>query len=150
MSDVLETDTLARLVDGKLRVLSQLRELTVRQAPLIAADDAKMLLRVFAAKQRLLEEIQRLDLELEPFRRQDPEDRTWRSAERRAQCSEAAERCRRLVEEIKTSEIRDRAELIERRDAVGRRLEDAHAAAAAREAYRLEENAGGLNLISES
>jgi hypothetical protein len=150
MSEHFETDTLARLVERKLRVLSQLRELTVRQAPIIAADDAKTLLRVFAAKQKLLEDIHRLDLELEPFRRQDPEDRVWRSAENRAQCAEAAERCRQLVEEIKASEIRDRTELIERRDGVARRLEEAHSAAAAREAYRLEEPAGGLNLISES
>jgi hypothetical protein len=150
MSEFLPTDALARLVDAKLRALSQLRELTVRQAPLIADDDARTLLRVFAAKQRLLEEIQRLDCEIEPFRSQDPDQRQWRSPEHRAQCAEAAERCRLLVEEIKTSEVGDRAELIERRDAVARQLEEAHAAAAARDAYRLEDAAGGLNLISES
>jgi flagellar biosynthesis/type III secretory pathway chaperone len=149
MSEPWETDTLARLIDSKLRVLAQLREITLRQAPLIAADDARTLLRVFAAKQKLLEEIQRLDQELEPFRSQDPEERKWRTPELRAKCAAAAERCRQLVEEIKASELRDRSGLIERRDGIARRLEEAHAAAAAREAYRLEETAGRLNLLSD-
>jgi hypothetical protein len=149
MSEPWETDALARLIESKLRVLSQLRELTLRQAPLIAADDARTLLRIFAAKQKLLEEIHRLDRELEPFRSQDPEDRKWRSPDARSKCAASAERCRQLVEEIKHSELRDRADLIERRDAAGRRLDEAHAAAAAREAYRLEESNGELNLLSE-
>jgi hypothetical protein len=150
MNEQFDTEILARLVDSKLRVLLQLRELTVRQAPLIAADDGKTLLRVFSAKQKLLEEVQRLDAELEPFRRQDPDARAWPSAAARARCAEAAERCRALVEEIKVSELRDRGDLIERRDAVARQLEEAHAAAAARDAYRPGAALGGLNLVSES
>jgi hypothetical protein len=150
MSDAWETDTLAELVDRKLRVLIHLRELTVRQPALIAADDWKTLLRVFAAKQKLLEEVQRIDRQLEPFRSQEPEQRRWRSPDARAQCRRAAERCRELIEEIKASEASDKHQLVERREAVARHLEQSHAAAAARVAYRPVEVQSGLDLSSES
>jgi hypothetical protein len=150
MSDRLETDILAELVERKLRVLVQLRELTVRQPSLIATDDMKTLLRVFAAKQKLLEEIQRLDSHLEPFRSQDPQERVWRSADLQIRCRGAAEQCRRLVEEIKAAEKRDKLDLIERRDTTARQLEEAHAAAAARTAYRPTIASGGFDIQSES
>jgi hypothetical protein len=55
-----------------------------------------------------------------------------------------------LVEEIKAAELRDKNELLERRDGVALQLEEAHAAAAARNAYRPAEAAAGLDLSSES
>ena len=149
-TDRLDTDALADLVARKLRVVTQLRELTVRQPALVEAGDMKSLLRVLTSKQKLLEEVQRLDGRLEPFRRQDPEQRVWQSPEHRRRCREDAEQCHRLVEEMKAMETRDKDHLVRRRDAVSQELEQAHAAAAARTAYQPAERTGGLDLCSES
>jgi hypothetical protein len=148
--DRLDTDALAELVARKLRVVTQLRELTVRQPSLVEAGEMKSLLRVLASKQKLLEEVQRLDGRLEPFRRQDPEQRVWRSPDDRRRCREEAEQCHRLVEEIKVLESRDKDQLVRQRDSVSRELEQAHAAAAARTAYQPAEFSGGLDLCSDS
>ncbi len=150
MGDRMETDILAELIGRKLRALLQLRELTLRQSTLIADDDTQTLLRVFAAKQKLLEEILRLDRELGPFRVQAPEDRVWRSPDDRVRCRHAAEYCQRLVEEIKTAEKRDCNELIDRREALGRQLETANAAADARSAYQSTSAATRIDLSSET
>lgn len=150
MSDRWETDALTDLVGRKLRALLQLRELTARQPALIAEEDTPTLLRVFAAKQTLLDEIRRLDEQLEPFRHQAPESRVWRSPEHQARCRLAAEQCRRLVEEIKATEVRDRDALVARRTAVACQLDAAHAAAAARSAYRPAAASGGFEWVSET
>ncbi len=150
MSNTLDTDVLAGLLTRKRKVLLHLRELTMRQPALIAADDMPTLLRIFTAKQQLLEEVQRLDAQLEPFRRQQPEERQWSSTEVRDQCRAAADDCRRLVEELKTTELRDRRDLSERREATSMQLENAHAAAAARTAYQPAVASVGLDLSSDS
>lgn len=148
MTERLETDLLTELVARKLRVLVQLRELTVRQPALIEADDAATLLRVLSAKQKLLEEVHRLDEQLEPFRQQDPDSRVWRTVDDRVRCRAAAEQCQALVEELKVVEAQDKHRLVERRDALSRELEHAHAAAEARTAYQTPEPIGRLDLSS--
>ncbi|MBW3598421.1 MAG: flagellar export chaperone FlgN [Planctomycetes bacterium] len=145
-----DTDALAELVARKLRVVTQLRELTVRQPALIDSDDMKTLLRVLSAKQRLLEEVQRLDARLERFRRQDPEARVWRSPEDRRRCRAAAEQCQRLVEEVKALEAKDKDALVRRRSAVSQELDHAQAAAEARNAYQPVASPVRLDLSSES
>ena len=85
------TDILTELVARKLKVLLQLRELTLRQSVLVAADDLDTHLRVLGAKQRLLEEVQRLDAGLARFRDEDPDQRLWRSEDDRLRCRRAAE-----------------------------------------------------------
>lgn len=150
MNNDLDTDVLLALVMRKRKVLLQLRELTSRQPALIADGDLPTLLRVFSAKQQVLEEVHRIDRQLEPFRQQRPEDRDWRSTEVRDQCRAAADDCRRLVEELKATELRDRNQLSEHWQATTKQLEGAHAAAEAREAYRPEVASVGFDLSSDS
>ena len=91
VEDRMETDVLAELIGKKLAVLEQLRGLSRRQSGLIADGDIQRLLAVLSAKQTLLAELQKLQHRLEPFRKQEPEARQWRSPQDR-------ERCRQLVE----------------------------------------------------
>ena len=53
------------------------RELGLRQAALISAENMTELLRMFGSKQRLIEQLQLFERQLDPFREQDPERRTW-------------------------------------------------------------------------
>ena len=93
----METDVLADLIGKKLAVLEQLRDLSRRQSDLIADGDIQRLLSVLSAKQTLLAELQKLQQRLEPFRKQDPEARTWRrcpeSRSAAASWSSGAKRC---------------------------------------------------------
>jgi hypothetical protein len=149
MDDRLPTDILTELVARKLRVLLQLRELTLRQSSLVASDDLDTLLRVLGAKQRLLEEVHRLDASLTPFRNEDPDQRVWRCEDDRLRCRRAAEQCRHLVEEMKASELEQRTALTERHAAVVRELEHANTATEARSAYCGDAPQHRLDLASE-
>ncbi len=152
MTESIETDLLAELVQQKHDVLVELRELSRRQAEIIAGGDISKLLSVLAAKQALLSRLQQLEPRLEPFRQQDPEARIWRSEADRGQCRQVAERCEAMLKEIILFEKRGEADLITRRDAAAVKLQGTHSASEARHAYTQLGGAGsvGLDLTSES
>src|SRR5689334_7588838 len=72
-----DTAQLATLVDLKRRSLVQIRDLGVRQLQLLDAADMTQLLKILAAKQHLIGQVQQIEQQLEPFRADDPERRTW-------------------------------------------------------------------------
>ena len=131
----METDVLAELIGKKLAVLEQLRGLSRRQSGLIADGDIQRLLAVLSAKQTLLAELQKLQHRLEPFRKQDPEARTWRSPQDRERCRQLVERCEALLGEVMLIEKQSEAEMAQRRDAAQAHLEESHSCAEATRAY---------------
>ena len=131
----MQTDLLAQLIERKQQVLSQLWQLSQRQLVLIAQGDLNGLLGLLAAKQKLLVVLQQVERELEPFRQQDPDRRVWRSPAIREQTRQRAEQCQKLLSEIIRVERECEAEVIQRRDSAATRLQGAHAAAQARQAY---------------
>jgi len=131
----METDVLAALIGKKLAVLEPLRELSRRQSELIAEGDIQRLLSVLAAKQTLLAELQKLEHQLAPFRRQDPESRVWRSPQERERCRQLVERCEALLSEVMVIEKQSESEMAQRRDAALSRLEESHSSAEATRAY---------------
>ncbi len=152
MDGRLETDELAAVITRKHSVLVQLRELSRRQADIIAEGDMNKLLSVLSAKQSLLTQLQSTERGLDPFRHQDPESRTWRSPEDRRRCQQMAERCEALLSEIMLVERQAESDLTARRDDAAARLDGAHHATHARHAYTRQSasHGGQLDVSSQS
>lgn len=134
-----ETDTLLELVGEKHDCLLHLNTMGQKQAELIQQDDMSGLLDLLAAKQRLLLKLRAIEKRLDPFRSQDPQQRCWRSPENRQLCAEKLQECEAILAEIISREKGSEDELTRRRDATANRLQGAHAAGIARDAYSAEE-----------
>jgi hypothetical protein len=130
-----ETDILKDLIRVKRECLSQLRDMGRKQLALIDEGNMTSLMDILAVKQRPLVNLQRIERALDPFRKQDPERRVWRSGSDRAQCAEQIKQCEILLAEIVSQEKCCEAALIRRRDEAAARLQGAHLAGQARHAY---------------
>ena len=148
----LETDTLAGLILRKRDYLLSLREMGKRQMEFVADGEMACLLDVLAAKQRVLNDLQRVERALDPYRGQDPETRLWRNAEARAECGRLLDECECLLRETVEQERQSEAALTVRRDEAAIKLHGAHAAGRARGAYASHgpSSISQLDLSSES
>jgi hypothetical protein len=144
------TDTLAELIAAKRDRLAALGELGRRQLAMIEEGDMDRLLDLLAVKQRCLNELQRIERALDPFRREDPERRVWRTPEARSRCAEQIDECRTMLAEIVSREKCSERALVERRDQAARQLEGAYRGIQARGAYAPTEPATShqLDLLS--
>lgn len=131
----MDTNQLATLIKQKYEVLTQLRQLADRQTEIIATSDMTRLLALLATKQGLLQQMQRIETQIDPFREQDPESRLWPSNECRMQTRAAAERCEALLAEIMSREKQCEGDLIVRRDKIAERLQGMHNGTHAASAY---------------
>ena len=129
------TQQLAALISQKHECLCRLRDIGLRQYQLVEEEDVETLLRLLATKQRLIEGLQQIEKQLDPFRQDDPELRQWASPADRKACAEVASRCESLLEEIVSQERRSEAELKQRRDRVAKQLDSAQESSVARHAY---------------
>jgi len=147
-----ETDRLADLIQRKLRCLERLSEMGGKQLEIVSKGSMAALLDVLAAKQRVLNELQQVERALDPFRRQDPPRRTWRSPEKRRQCAAMIDACEELLSRIVAQEKRSEHDLIVRRDEAADKLQKAHVAGRARQAYTERTTAGPsrIDLSSET
>ena len=152
MSERRDTEHLANLIDQKCEVLSHLRELARRQVEIISAGDMTKLLALLAAKQQQVDMLQNIDRQLDPFRREDPDQRIWRSAADRDRCRRVAEKCEALLKEIVVVEKQSEADLVVRRDQTATKLQAAHSANEACSAYaqRPQPPAKAIDLTSQS
>lgn len=132
----LPTEQLAERIRGKRRVLEQLHQVGQRQGELVASGDVETLLKLLAAKQRLLAGLQQVERDLEPFRDEDPEARKWQSPEHRAACAADAQACRTLLAAVMEMEKQHESAMVVRRDSVAKQLKQAHAAHDASGAYQ--------------
>ena len=131
-----ETDILADMIRAKRECLLQLCELGRKQLELIEKGKLTALLDLLAVKQKSIRQLQRIERALDPFRRQDPEQRTWSAPEARAACAEQVEQCDVLLAEVIKNEKYCETALIRRRDETANQLQGAHLAGCARAAYR--------------
>jgi hypothetical protein len=147
-----DTDILAGLIGRKRDHLLTLREMGRRQMEFVADGEMARLLDVLAAKQRVLNDLQRVERALDPFRDQDPEARIWPSTKARADCAKMLDECEQLLRETVEQERKSEAALTLRRDEAAVRLHGAHAAGRARGAYvdRSPSSISQLDLSSES
>lgn len=131
----MDTDLLAQLIDRKHDVLLHLRQLARRQQSTIDEQDMSGLMSLLAEKQRLLTLLQTVETQLNPFRKQDPERRVWRSADDRARCAEISAQCAELLQEVMQLERAGEFQLTARRDDAARRLQTTNHAGEACQAY---------------
>lgn len=131
----LSTTRLANLVAGKHKILELLVQLARRQLALAHEGEIGDLMKLLAAKQTVLSQLQTLERELDPFRPQDPESRNWTSLADRQRCQAQAHRCDELLAEAMRLEQLGETEMIRRRDAAASVLQGASEAAVAQSAY---------------
>ena len=132
----LSTQTLADLMVKRRKCLTQLRDLGLRQAALIAAGEMSGLLKLIAAKQQLIVALQSLEKRLAPFHEQDSDSRQWESVEARARCAADAEACRRLIDEVMAMEQEGEMQMTRRRDELAGQLRVVASGGRVREAYQ--------------
>ena len=131
----METEVLAGLIDKKYEVLSSLRQLARAQVNVVRDGEMTRLMKLLAAKKDLLQQLQDVEHQIDPFRGQDPESRQWRSPQRREQVRDMTTRCESLLNEIMLVEKQCEGELVVRRDAAASRLQDIHSVTQAAAAY---------------
>lgn len=131
----LSTDKLAALIEQKLRVLTQLRDVGMQQIELVESGDTTNLLKLLAAKQHLIGALQAAEGELAPFRDEDPEGRQWPTAEARTRCAAQAEECNHLLSQVVQLEKQSEDQMIARRDQVASQLHQVNSASRASGAY---------------
>ena len=137
-----DTERLAELIATKHELLVQMRDLGRLQSDFIEAADFTQLLKVLAAKQRVLSAIQSTERELTPFRTQDPAARSWSSPQERQRCAGLAARCDAIFHEIVEQERLSEARLETQRNEASQRLHGAHSASQARGAYVSQSQSG--------
>lgn len=144
------TRQLAELIEAKHACLVALRALSRQQATLIDSGDMAELLRMFAGKQRLIEQLHELERGLDPFRQQDPDRRLWRSASERQRCAALLGEAQALFDEVLDQERENETNLKLRRDEVADKLQSLQSASEARQAYADTGESGttGLDLAS--
>ena len=121
--------------------MRQLAQLGSWQLEAVRLHDMNRLLALLAAKQRLLVGLQSLERQLDPFRRQNADERRWSSDEARQRCAQLASDSEALLAQIVRLEIESEQEMRNHHDASAERLQAAHAAAMARGAYAAEDRA---------
>jgi len=131
----MQTDILAKLINDKHEVLSRLHAACERQLDLVRARDTTALMPVLTAKQNLLEALNIIERQIDPFRAEDPEARQWRKPEDRVACREVSENCARLHAAVVALEQEGNREMAVGREQIAARLDDAHNGARARAAY---------------
>jgi flagellar biosynthesis/type III secretory pathway chaperone len=132
----LSTNALAELMVKRRKCLTQLRDLGLRQAELIAEGEISDLLKLIGAKQQLIVALQALEKRLAPFHEQDADKRQWESIEARVRCAADAETCRRLIDEVMTMEQEGEIEMTRRRDELAGQLRVVASGGRVREAYQ--------------
>ncbi len=130
-----DTDRLAALVQAKLKILEMLARLAQRQLDLAEQGESAELLKLLAAKQTVLGQLNQVERQLDPFRAQDPDVRVWRSAADRQRCQCDAARCDELLTQTMHVERQGEAALLHRRDQAASALASASAAGEAQAAY---------------
>ena len=131
----LGTDQLADLIRRKHECLVKLHELGRSQVNFVSTGELTELLLVLSGKQQLLERVHLIDRELDPYRHQQPESRTWRSPDDRRRCAALADECEALLRDIVEQERQSETQLRARRDEAAARLETVQVAHQARGAY---------------
>jgi hypothetical protein len=131
----LDTDRLAALVAAKLELVEILTRFARRQVDLIEAAEMTSLVKLLAAKQTVMNQLQLIERDLAPFRVDDPEGRVWSSPTSRAACQSQAERCNTALSELLRLEREAETAMTARRDATAVELADLETAAHAQSAY---------------
>lgn len=146
----LDTDRLAELVNCKHAVLVQLRTLAQRELELASEGEARAMISLMAVKQSLIDNLMRVERQLDPFRSQQPNERAWRSAEDRTTCAAASQQCQQILDEVMALDRQSMEILQARQHKTKVQVDSAHQGASVRSAYLADgPTARSMDLTSE-
>jgi hypothetical protein len=147
----LPTDLLMQLVQARHACLVQLRDFGRRQMDLINQGNVTGLLDLLTMKQKPLNDIQRIEKALDPYRTQDPAKRPWPSAGERAACAQLVAECDAMLKEIVAQEKLCEETMVEKRDATAAELQRLRSAGQAHGAYMapVRSDFSQVDLVSE-
>ncbi len=149
MQFIMESQRLAQLAHCKLQIMQLLRKLAAQQLEVITGGDMTNLLKLLAAKQTVMDQLAKVEQQLDPYRGQDPETRDWPSTAVREECQRNVETCNELLSEVMRLEKQGEMEMVRRRDAASVQLAGMHGASEARHAYVTAAVATGRDLSTE-
>jgi transposase len=130
-----DSSLLANAIARKAQLLELLRKMGAAQLSLVGEGDMSRLMQVLASKDSLLQQLQMIEREIDPFRDEDPERRRWASPELRQACRRDADRCAALLAEIVALDKQSEAEMSLRRDATAAQLQGMYGSQEAQGAY---------------
>jgi|SRR6185436_9449595 hypothetical protein len=142
----MESQRLAQLARGKLQIMQLLGRLAAQQLEIIRGGDMSNLLKLLSAKQTVMDQLAKVEQQLDPFRGQDPDTRDWPTTAAREECQRDVESCNELLMEIMRLEKQGELEMVRRRDDASVRLAGMHGASEASRAYVAAATATGLRL----
>jgi len=140
------TEKLYELMESKLRLLTELHSLAVEQSDLVSGQELSELMSLLGRKQRLMDTLTEIQVDLVPYASEDPETRIWRSEARRSECQSVKMRCDRLVSELLVMENRAIDNMTLQREVVASQLQQVTDASRLSRAY---EASSGSELLEE-
>lgn len=152
MSESPSTAALVSLIDRKNDLLKRIYQLVDTQCQSIKERKVAELMPLLASKQTLLDELNQLERELDPYRKEDPDSREWSSDEARDECRIRVEENRSLLNEILSKEKDCETQLVEQREQTANKLDENLNAANAAKTYQpiQQPKRGSLDLSSEA
>lgn len=128
-------ETLVGLLDQQHEIYLQLRELAQRQSRLVADGDAESLLTLLNQRQALIDQLLKINEQIEPFKKQWSAFWAELDASQRQRIRERMDAVQSLLDGIMEQDERDRQALAAQRSQVGQRLSDVSRGTAVNRAY---------------
>lgn len=138
------TELLVDCMQARLEIARSLRQLADSQISAARDGEVNVTLGLIARKQALLESLASVARHMQPYFDDVPEQRLWRSPERREECRKISDLGSRLLSETLQLEQATLDEISRERDAVAAQLQDGKNSILARTAYSTD------NLLHES
>jgi hypothetical protein len=135
LAETLTTEELFQLVESKLHLLTEMRDLTLTQTDLVAHHDMSALMTLLSRKQGLMDSLHEVQSKLQPFQAQDPESRIWSTPDRRKSCQAMVAQCDAIVQNLIVMENRSLDNMIVQREMVAAQLQQNINASTLQHAY---------------
>lgn len=116
------TDRLLALMTVKLELVESLYALSASQQALLPGEDVSSLLGVIARRETLIDQLSHVQHELNPYQADDPNQRVWRTADRRDTCRQVIDRIEQLMREVLRMDGQTLVEMCEKRDILAAEL----------------------------
>jgi hypothetical protein len=103
--------TFNELLRQKEEILRRLVPVSEQQLRIVRQNDLSVLLHLLAVKQRLMNEFESIEKQLQSFQQLPPEERSWENEAEKLSIDSRLERCEAMLEEIIQSDSMSMEEL---------------------------------------
>jgi hypothetical protein len=132
----LGSESLVTLIESKLHLLTEMKQMSISQTDLVAQHDMTGLMTLLSRKQNLMDSLHQVQESLAPFQSQDPESRKWSSPDRRRSCQEMIAKCDELLQHLIVMENRSLDNMTVQREIVAAQLQQNIDASTVQHAYQ--------------